>query len=81
MANRSQIERNDMIKKLSQPVPDKFIQKRPGPGGTSVPYVEGAFVVDSANDIFKFDGWMSQIIHMSEDFVCSMSLCDSAFAY
>lgn len=66
----NQLERLKVIQQLQKPVPQTFISQRPGGGGTTVDYVEGSYVIDAANMVFKFDGWMSQIIHLSEDFVC-----------
>jgi hypothetical protein len=60
----------NISKKLMQPVSNKFIRTRPGPGGQKITYVDGAYVIDQANSVFRFDGWSSQIVHLAEDFVC-----------
>jgi len=75
LANPQMIQNNpystaNISKKLMQPVSNKFIRTRPGPGGQKITYVDGAYVIDQANSVFRFDGWSSQIVHLAEDFVC-----------
>jgi DNA repair and recombination protein RAD52 len=53
---------------LKKPIDMEHIQFRPSAQG-SVGYVEGWKALSIANDIFGFDGWSSEILSLSPDFI------------
>ncbi len=42
----------EQIEKLKQPTPTQFIEKRPGPGGKLLSYVETGFIIAQLNEVF-----------------------------
>ncbi|EGC39025.1 hypothetical protein DICPUDRAFT_148248 [Dictyostelium purpureum] len=54
---------------LSQSLPEEEASFRPGPGGTTVTYLESWRAINLANKIFKFNGWSSSIKELSPDFI------------
>lgn len=56
--------------KLNQKLGPEFISQRPGPGGgPKLTYAEGWKIINIANDVFGFDGWSSNIVNMTTDYM------------
>ena len=47
----------------------QHIAIRPGAGSLKVAYVESWKAIELANSIFGFDGWSSQIVDITPDFI------------
>lgn len=47
--------------KLNEPVDPKFIKQRPGPKGTTLDYVKGAYVANGLNSLFGIDQWTFEV--------------------
>ncbi|KAL0227012.1 hypothetical protein P9112_014336 [Eukaryota sp. TZLM1-RC] len=45
------------------------LSKRPGPGGSTLTYLEGWKVVRKANEIFGFDGWTTEVRNIEVDYI------------
>ena len=54
--------------RLDAGVPADKLAQRSGAGGQKVTYMEGAAVIETANEIFGFRGWSSNVIDVSVDF-------------
>lgn len=62
-------EQSERIQReLDKPVEIEHIQFRPSPQG-SVAYVEGWKALSLANEVFGFNGWSSEVLSLSTDFV------------
>jgi len=56
--------------KLNRKFGPEYISQRPGPGGgPKLTYVEGGKVINLANEVFGFDGWSSNIVSLTIDFM------------
>jgi Na+-transporting NADH:ubiquinone oxidoreductase subunit NqrF len=44
----------------------EHLQKRKGPGGQDLVYVEGNVVLELANEVFGFNGWSCTILSITE---------------
>ncbi|TFK32016.1 hypothetical protein BDQ12DRAFT_693140 [Crucibulum laeve] len=56
--------------KLDQKLGPEYISQRPGPGGGSkLVYVEGWKVINLANEVFGFNGWSSNVVSLTTDFL------------
>ncbi|KAF8162507.1 Rad52 22 double-strand break repair protein [Mycena galopus ATCC 62051] len=56
--------------KLNQKLGPEFISQRPGPGGgPKLTYAEGWKVINVANEVFGFDGWSSNIVSLTTDYM------------
>lgn len=53
---------------LDTPIENEYIQFRPSAQG-SVAYVEGWKALSLANEVFGFNGWSSEILSLTVDFV------------
>ncbi|KAJ7665934.1 RAD52 DNA repair protein [Mycena polygramma] len=61
---------NRLQAKLNQKLGPEFISQRPGPGGgPKLTYAEGWKVINLANEVFGFDGWSSNIVSLTTDFM------------
>ncbi|KAJ6478777.1 RAD52 DNA repair protein [Mycena vitilis] len=61
---------NRLQSKLNQKLGPEFISQRPGPGGgPKLTYAEGWKVINLANEVFGFDGWSSNIVSLTTDFM------------
>ncbi|KAJ7196478.1 RAD52 DNA repair protein [Mycena pura] len=61
---------NRLQAKLNQKLGPEFISQRPGPGGgPKLTYAEGWKIINIANDVFGFDGWSSNIVNMTTDYI------------
>ncbi|KAL0238232.1 hypothetical protein GEMRC1_012705 [Eukaryota sp. GEM-RC1] len=54
---------------LSENLTASDLSKRPGPGGSSLTYLEGWKVVRKANEIFGFDGWSTEVKSVEVDYL------------
>lgn len=54
---------------LNQQLGPEYIAYRQGNGGMRVPYLEGWKVISLANEVFGFDGWNSEVISQTVDYV------------
>lgn len=56
--------------KLNQKLGPEFISQRPGPGGgPKLTYAEGWKVINVANEVFGFEGWSSNIVSLTTDYL------------
>ncbi|KAF7360150.1 hypothetical protein MVEN_00743500 [Mycena venus] len=56
--------------KLNQKLGPEFISQRPGPGGgPKLTYAEGWKVINVANEVFGFEGWSSNIVSLTTDYM------------
>ncbi|KAG1745288.1 Rad52/22 family double-strand break repair protein-domain-containing protein [Suillus lakei] len=56
--------------KLNKKLGPEYISQRPGPGGgPKLTYAEGWKILNIANEVFGFNGWSSQIVNMTTDYM------------
>ncbi|KAM6503395.1 RAD52 DNA repair protein [Amanita muscaria] len=56
--------------KLNQKLGPEYISQRPGPGGgQKLTYAEGWKIINLANEVFGFNGWSSNLVNITTDFV------------
>ncbi|KAG6830451.1 hypothetical protein H0H87_008089, partial [Tephrocybe sp. NHM501043] len=56
--------------KLNQKLGPEYISQRPGPGGgPKLTYAEGWKIINLANEVFGFNGWNSQVVSLTTDFI------------
>ncbi|KAG5637350.1 hypothetical protein H0H81_004861 [Sphagnurus paluster] len=56
--------------KLNQKLGPEYISQRPGPGGgPKLTYAEGWKIINLANEVFGFNGWSSNVISLTIDFM------------
>ncbi|KAG6895082.1 hypothetical protein C0992_003216 [Termitomyces sp. T32_za158] len=56
--------------KLNQKLGPEYISQRPGPGGgPKLTYAEGWKIINLANEVFGFNGWSSNIVNITTDFI------------
>lgn len=56
--------------KLNKKLGPEYISQRPGPGGgPKLTYAEGWKIINIANEVFGFNGWSSQIVNMTTDYM------------
>ena len=68
----NETERQQISQRLLESPPDEYIEKRPGPGGKEIFYIQGGNVIKLANEVFGFDGWSfhtvtSDVMFVDED--------------
>lgn len=66
-------ERGVVQSLLEHKLGKEHIAIRPGAGSTKFIYVESWKVIELANSIFGFDGWSSNIVDITPDFIESIS--------
>ncbi|KAI7822933.1 hypothetical protein BC939DRAFT_397679 [Gamsiella multidivaricata] len=54
---------------LAKYLPPEFAATRPGPGRSTLTYIEGWRIKNLANKLFGFDGWSSAITDVTVDFL------------
>ncbi|TNJ30156.1 DNA repair protein RAD52 [Giardia muris] len=54
---------------LSRVLGAEHLSTRPGPRGTTIPYLDGATAVRLANEAFRYDGWASELLSITCDFL------------
>lgn len=54
---------------LSRVLGAEHLSTRPGPRGTTIPYLDGATAVRLANEAFRYDGWASELLTVTCDFI------------
>eukprot|EP01125_Pyxidicula_operculata_P013246 TRINITY_DN4380_c0_g1_i2.p1 TRINITY_DN4380_c0_g1~~TRINITY_DN4380_c0_g1_i2.p1 ORF type:complete len:298 (-),score=69.88 TRINITY_DN4380_c0_g1_i2:50-943(-) len=62
-------EKKTIQRLLEHKLGNEHLAVRPGAGGTKVAYVESWKAIELANSIFGFDGWSSQIVDITPDFI------------
>lgn len=62
-------QRDQISYHLSQQLGPEYIAYRQGNGGIRVPYLEGWKVINLANEVFGFDGWTSEVMSQSMDYL------------
>ncbi|KAF9446011.1 Rad52/22 double-strand break repair protein [Macrolepiota fuliginosa MF-IS2] len=56
--------------KLNQKLGPEYISQRQGPrGGPKLTYAEGWKIINLANEVFGFNGWSSNLVNVTTDFV------------
>lgn len=56
--------------KLNQKLGPEYISQRPGPGGgPKLTYAEGWKIINLANEVFGFNGWSTNVISLTTDFI------------
>ncbi|TFK49114.1 recombination protein Rad52, partial [Heliocybe sulcata] len=56
--------------KLDMRLGPEYISQRPGPGGgPKLTYAEGWKIINLANEVFGFNGWSSNVVSLSTDFI------------
>ncbi|KAI0346485.1 hypothetical protein BDW22DRAFT_1342656 [Trametopsis cervina] len=56
--------------KLDKKLGPEYISQRPGPGGgPKLTYAEGWKIINLANEVFGFNGWSSNVVSLTTDFV------------
>ncbi|KAF3989717.1 hypothetical protein FT663_02543 [Candidozyma haemuli var. vulneris] len=65
----SEEETNAIQGRLNKVLGPEYVSFRPGTGGSNVSYIEGWKALNLANDIFGFNGWSSELISVSVDFL------------
>ena len=63
------IKINALQTKLNQKLGPEFISQRPGPGGGKLTYAEGWKIINLANEVFGFNGWSSNVVNLTTDFI------------
>lgn len=62
-------ERASIQAKLEETIPANGISYRSSSGSGQVAYIEGWRAFNYANDIFGFNGWSSEILNFTTDFM------------
>ncbi|KAJ4489915.1 hypothetical protein J3R30DRAFT_3278204 [Lentinula aciculospora] len=56
--------------KLNQQLGPEYISTRPGPGGgPKLVYAEGWKIINLANEVFGFNGWSTNLVSLTTDFI------------
>ncbi|KIY72690.1 Rad52 22 double-strand break repair protein [Cylindrobasidium torrendii FP15055 ss-10] len=55
--------------KLDQQLGPEYLSTRAGGGGKKYTYVEGWKMINLANETFGFDGWSSNVVSLTTDFI------------
>ncbi|TFY63076.1 hypothetical protein EVJ58_g3459 [Rhodofomes roseus] len=56
--------------KLNKKLGPEYVSQRPGPsGGPKLTYAEGWKIINLANEVFGFNGWSSNIVSLTTDFI------------
>ncbi|KAF8842441.1 hypothetical protein BDN67DRAFT_965772 [Paxillus ammoniavirescens] len=56
--------------KLNKKLGPEYISQRPGPAGCpKLTYAEGWKIINLANEVFGFNGWSSNVVNLTTDFV------------
>lgn len=56
--------------KLNRKLGPEYISQRPGPGGgPKLTYAEGWKIINLANEVFGFNGWSSNVVSLTTDFI------------
>jgi DNA recombination protein Rad52 len=65
----TQVELDYLQKQLDQKLEMDEVAKRQGPGGSDVHYIETWRVIQIANTVLGFNGWSSNIVEISQDYL------------
>src|ERR1700691_1579000 len=55
--------------KLNQKLGPEYVSQRPGPGGAKLTYAEGWKMINLANEVFGFNGWSSNVVNLTTDYI------------
>jgi DNA repair and recombination protein RAD52 len=69
VSDATTIKINTLQAKLNQKLGPEYISQRPGPGGGKLTYAEGWKIINLANEVFGFNGWSSNVINLTTDFI------------
>lgn len=61
-------------RQLNRVLGPEYVSFRPGGGGQNVSYIEGWKALNLANEIFGFNGWLSELVSVQVDFMDSHGL-------
>lgn len=64
-------EEKQIQSKLDKVLGPEYVSFRPGGGGQNVSYIEGWKALNLANEIFGFNGWLSELVSVQVDFMDS----------
>ncbi|KAI8867419.1 hypothetical protein GQ42DRAFT_164802 [Ramicandelaber brevisporus] len=64
-------DRTHLANRLRRGLGPEVLATRPAPGGQRLSYLEGWRAINTANQLFDFDGWSSQIVELTVDY-CDM---------
>lgn len=64
-------EEKQIQNKLDKVLGPEYVSFRPGGGGQNVSYIEGWKALNLANEIFGFNGWLSELVSVQVDFMDS----------
>lgn len=67
----TQEESEDIQVTLNKSLGPEYVSSRPGAGGQKVSYIEGWKVLNLANEVFGFNGWSSELINTTVDYLDS----------
>ncbi|KAG7662457.1 RAD52 [[Candida] subhashii] len=62
-------EEQQIQSKLDKVLGPEYVSFRPGGGGTRVSYIEGWKALNLANEIFGFNGWNSELMNTTVDYL------------
>lgn len=62
-------EETTIQEKLNRVLGPEYVSFRPGTGGQNVSYIEGWKVLNLANEIFGFNGWLLELVSVQTDFL------------
>ncbi|KAI0738916.1 Rad52 22 double-strand break repair protein [Daedaleopsis nitida] len=70
LSEDSALKLAEMQAKLNKKLGPEYISQRPGPGGgPKLTYAEGWKIINLANEVFGFNGWSSNIVSITTDFI------------
>jgi DNA repair and recombination protein RAD52 len=69
ISDATTIKINALQAKLNQKLGPEYISQRPGPGGGKLTYAEGWKIINLANEVFGFNGWSSNIVSLTTDYI------------
>lgn len=69
ISDATTIKINALQAKLNQKLGPEYISQRPGPGGGKLTYAEGWKIINLANEVFGFNGWSSNVVNLTTDYI------------
>lgn len=69
ISDATTIKVNALQAKLNQKLGPEYISQRPGPGGSKLTYAEGWKIINLANEVFGFNGWSSNVVNLTTDYI------------
>ena len=59
-------KQQDITDILSEPINPERVSYKPGGGGSTLAYLEGRDVIDTANEVFGYDGWSHEVVRLEQ---------------